>query len=64
MDDEDEVLEYDVYGHFKFEHEPDGVFAIGRKWVTVEHAAAWCTNWDLKKDEVDERTDKLSEPFE
>ena len=64
VDDEDENLEYDVYGHFKFSHEPNGVFAIGRRWVSVEHAAGHCIHWEAKKDEFDGRTDKLSEPFE
>ena len=64
MDDEDEVLEYDVYGHFKFSHEPAGVFAIGPRRAPVEHAAGQCIHWEAKKAEFDGRTDKLSEPFE
>ena len=64
MNEEDERLEYRIYGHFKFEHEADGVFAIARQWVSVEHAAGQCINWEQKKDEFDGRTDALSEPFE
>ena len=49
MDDENERLEYEIYGHFKFPHEADSVYAIGRQWVSVEHAAGQCTNWEHKK---------------
>lgn len=64
VDDENERLEYEIYGHFKFPHEADSVYAIGRQWVSVAHAAGQCTNWEQKKDEFDGRTDALSEPFE
>ena len=64
VDDENECLEYEIYGHFKFPHEADSVYAIGRQWVSVAHAAGQCTNWERKKDEFDNRTDALSEPFE
>ena len=64
MDDENECLEYEIYGHFKFPHETDSVYAIGRQWVSVAHAAGQCTNWEQKKYEFDGRTDALSEPFE
>ena len=33
------VLEYDVYGKFKFAYEPEGVFALGRAWVGVAELA-------------------------
>ena len=61
---ENECLEYEIYGHFKFPHEADSVYAIGRQWVSVAHAAGQCTNWEQKKDEFDGRTDALSAPFE
>ena len=54
MPKEKEVLEYEVYGWFKFTNEPEGVRALGRQWVVAEHVAACVTDWD---DHADEFTD-------
>ena len=61
--EEEEVLEYDVYGRYKFEHEPEGVFALGRAWVSVE-ALALAENWADEKEAFAERVSALRKPFE
>ena len=59
---EDEKLEYDVYGKFKFLGEPAGVFALGRAWVTIAELAT-AENWDDDEEEFDARVIALRKPF-
>ena len=56
-------LEYEIYGKFKFDYEPDGVYALGRQWVPIEEAAL-CAEWEDKKDAFEQITDEMSAPFE
>ena len=56
-------LEYDIYGKFKFEHEPSGVYALGGAWVPIEQVAA-VAGWSEKEDDYAERVVAEREPFE
>ena len=56
-------LEYEIYGKFKFDYEPDGVFALGRQWVPIEEAAL-CEEWEAMKDAFEEASEAMSAPFE
>ena len=62
MPEDEEELEYNVYGLWKFEHEPDGVFALGRAWIGIE-LLAMTENSDSTEDRFDERVLTLREPF-
>ena len=63
VDKEDEKLEYDVYGRFKFEEERAGVDALGRAWVPIEVLAA-TENWDDETERFEERVAALRAAFE
>ena len=60
--EDEEELEFDVYGRYKFEHEPAGVDALGRAWVPVEVIAA-AENWEDEEAAFVERVSVLSAPF-
>ena len=62
VDEDDEKLEYDVYGKFKFAHEPPGVCALGRAWVSVAELAA-VAGWTEKEEEYDDRVIEHREAF-
>lgn len=62
VSEEEEVLEYDVYGKFKFEGEPAGVFALGRAWVEIEELAT-ADNWDDHEEAFDARVIAMRKAF-
>lgn len=44
-DDEDEELEYDCYGWWRFEDDADGVRRLDRQWTSLASAAG-ALGWD------------------
>ena len=56
-------LEYEVYGWFKNEGEPDGVMALGRQWMPAAQVAL-VLEWTLMEEDYDQRVLKQREPFE
>ena len=40
LPEDEQELQYEVYGWFKFENEPEGVKALGRQWLPAAQVAA------------------------
>ena len=62
VNEDDEQLEYDVYGKFKFENQPQDPGTRGRAWIGIEQLAM-AENWDDKVEAFDERVEALKAAF-
>ena len=60
--EEDEVLEYDVYGWYRFDTDEEGVRRLGRQWLCVEQLAG-ARDWEDARDQFQARVAKLTEPY-
>ena len=56
------MLEYDIYGWFRFDSDADGVRRLDRQWVSLALAAA-AEEWAEQVDEYEAKMQRLREQF-
>ena len=63
VDEEDEKLEYDVYGWWRFDEDAAGVRRLGRQWIAVDQLSGFVEGWVCAKDAFEARVAKLAERY-
>ena len=56
-DDGDDLIEFDVYGWFKFESDADGVRRLDRQWVAL-HDLEQAEGWEAAVQRLEEKLTK------
>ena len=62
VEEEDEALEYEVYGWWRFDTDAEGVRRLGRQWLCVEQLVA-VEDWKDAVDKFEARVAKLTQPY-